>query len=348
MRLYRRWIARRVVGIAAVLALLAACGQAAQPVQPVVPGAPLAIPLSGAIAQAPGRLLFDRTDSWWTFEPSTQKKAEVYAFPEQSFPSTPALSPDGTMVAFSVFSFGKGPEDPAYGTDLYLMRADGSDAQVFLAHEAAAETLTEPAWSADGSMIYFTRRSPQGDYRIERIGLDKSERKVIVDAAQTPTLSADGQYLAYISFADASRNTGLVIATPEGGNPQFVLKDKGFLAVGTPRFAPTGNQMVFVAVPENAPSPAAQQSSRAGLFDWALPRTARAHGVPWDLWLINADGSGLRQLTEIQEDYPVPTWSPDAAWIGFKGEMGLYVMDMAEGKVRRVSDDLSASIAWLP
>ena len=345
MRLYRRWIAGRVAGIAAVLALLAACGQ---PAQPVVPGAPVAIPLSGAIAQAPGKLLFDRTDAWWTFEPSTQQKAEVLGFPEQSFPSTPALSPDGTLVAFSVFSFGKGPEDPAYGTDLYLMQADGSEPQVFLAHEAAAETLTDPAWSADGSMIYFTRRSPQGDYRIERIGLDKSGRKVIVDAAQTPTLSADGQYLAYISFADSSQNTGLVIDTPEGGNPRFVLKDQGFLSVGTPRFAPVGNQMVFVGVPQNAPSPVAQQSRRPGLFDWARPRTARAHGIPWDLWLINGDGSELRQLTEIQEDYPIPTWSPDGAWIGFKGEMGLYVVDMAERKVRRVSDDLSASIAWLP
>lgn len=345
MTLDRRWIAGRIVGIAAVLVLLAACGQ---PAQPVVPGAPVAIPLSGPIKQASGKLLFDRTDTWWTYEPGTQQKVEVYAFPEQSFPSTPALSPDGMLVAFSVFSFGKGPEDPAYGTDLYLMKSDGSDPQIFLAHAGAAETLTDPAWSADGSMIYFTRRSPQGDYRIERIGLDKSDRKVIVDAAQNPTLSADGQYLAYISFGDASQNTALVVDTPEGGNPQFVLKDKGFLSVGTPRFAPTGNQMVFVGVPQNAPSPAAQQSRRPGLFDWARPRTARAHGIPWDLWLINADGSGLRQLTEIQEDYPIPTWSPDGAWIGFKGEMGLYVVDLAEGKVRRVSEDLSASIAWLP
>lgn len=345
MRLHRRLTSRRVAGIATVFALLAACAQPGQPAQPAVPGAPLALPLSGAIEQAPGKLLFDRTDTWWTYEPSTQQKQEVYSFPEQSFPSTPAVSPDGSRVAFSVFTFGKGPEDPAYGTDLYLMKADGTDPQIFLAHEAAAETFTDPAWSADGSMIYFTRRSPGGEYSIERIRLDTSERKVVVESAQYPTLSADGQYLAYVSLGEPSQGAQLVVAGVEGANPRPVLKDLGFLSVGMPRFGPTGSQMVFAGVPQNAPSPAAQQ--RPGLFDWARTRVARAHGVPWDLWLINADGSGLRQLTNIQEDFPIATWSPDGGWIGFKGEMGLYVVDVAEGKVRRVTDDLSASIAWL-
>ncbi|HEY0605592.1 MAG TPA: hypothetical protein VGD58_21900 [Herpetosiphonaceae bacterium] len=347
MNLYRRWTSKRLVGIAAVFVLLAACSQPQQAAQPAASGAPIALPLSGAVKEAPGKLLFDRTDAWWTYEPGTEQKQEVFGFPEQSFPSTPALSPDGTMVAFSVFSFGKGPDDPAYGTDLYLMKADGSDPQVFLAHEAAAETLTDPAWSHDGRMLYFTRRSPQGDYRIERIGLDKSDRQVIVESAQSPTLSADGQYLAYINFGDPSQSSQLVIANPEGGSARPLLKDLGFLSVGVPRFAPSGNQMVFAAVPENAPSPSAQ-AQRPGLFDWARPRAARAHGVPWDLWLINPDGSGLRQLTHLQEDYPIPSWSPDGAWIGFKGELGLYVVDLAEGKVRRVAEDTSASIAWLP
>lgn len=346
MRLHPRWTSR--LGIAAAFVLLAACGQPQPAAQPSVPGAPIALPLSGALEQAPGKLLFDRTDAWWTYEPGTQQKQELLSFPEQSFPSTPAVSPDGTLVAFSVFSFGKGPDDPAYGTDLYLMQPDGSDPQIFLAHAAAAETLTEPAWSADGSMIYFTHRSPQGDYRIERIGLDKSERQVIVESAQTPTLSADGQYLAYIKFGDAAQGSQLVVANPEGGNARPLLQDLDFLSVGGPRFAPSGNQMVFAGVPANAPSPAAQQSRRPGLFDWARPRTARAHGVPWDLWLINPDGSGLRQITHLQEDYPIPSWSPDGAWIGFKGELGLYVVDVAGDKVHRVAEDMSASIAWLP
>lgn len=348
MKLHRRWTSRRLIGMAAVFVLLAACGQPQQAALPGVSGAPVSLPLSGAVKEAQGKLLFDRTDAWWTYEPSTEQKQEVYTFPEQSYPSAPAVSPDKAMVAFSVFNLTKDQEDPAYGTDLYLMKSDASDPQIFLAHEAAAETLTDPAWSADGSMIYFTRRSPQGDYRIERIGLDKSDRKVIVESAQNPTLSADGQYLAYISLGDPAQGSQLVVADPEGGNARPILKDQGFLSVGVPRFAPSGNQLVFAGVPQNAPSPSAQQSQRPGLFDWARPRTARAHGVPWDLWLINPDGSGLRQLTHLQEDFPIPSWSPDGAWIGFKGELGLYVVDVAGGKVRRVAEDMSASIAWLP
>lgn len=344
MRQDRRWISRPITGIGIVFVLLAACGQ---PQKSALPGAPLALPLSGAIKQAPGKLLFDRSNTWWTYEPSTQKKQEVYSFPEQSFPSAPSVSPDGTQVAFSVFSFGKGPEDPAYGTDLYLMKADGTDPRVFLAHQGAADTLTDPAWSSDGSMIYFTRRSPSGDYRIERIRLDGSERKVIVDGAQNPTLSADGQHLAYITFGGSSQPTQLVVAGTEGGNARVIFKNEEFQSIAMPRFAPTGNTLVFAGVPSSPPSPSAQHAPGVGLLDWARPRTALAHGVPWDLWLISADGSDLRQLTKIQEDFPIPTWSPDGAWIGFKGEMGLYVVDVAGGQVRRVADDTSASIAWV-
>jgi Tol biopolymer transport system component len=344
VRWYRGSAWQRAMGIVVVLVLLAACGQA-QPAQ--LAGAPLAMPLSGAVKQAPGRLLFDRSGSWWTYEPSTQQKQEIHSFPEQSFPATPAVAPDGKTVAFSVFSFGKGPSDPAYGTDLYLMNADGTEPRVLLAHKEPAETLTDPAWSADGGTIYFTRRSPQGDYRIERVRLDGSERQVVVEAAQNPTLSADGQHLAYISFTSVSQPTQLIVAGIDGGNPRLVLKDLGFQSVTAPRFAPTGNRLVFAGVPANAASPSAKRSWRFDPLAWARPRTALAHGVPWDLWMINADGSELRQLTKIQEDFPIPTWSPDGAWIGFKGEMGLYIVDVAGGQVRRVSDDLAASIAWL-
>jgi Tol biopolymer transport system component len=344
VRRYGGSVCRRVAGIVIGLALLAACGQVPQP---QMPGMPIAMPLSGAIKQAPGKLLFDRTGAWWTYEPSTQRKQEVYSFPEQSFPASPAVAPDGKTVVFSVFSFGKGPEDPSYGTDLYLINADGTEPRVLLAHKDPAETFTDPAWSADGKMIYFTRRSPNGEYRIERVRLDGSERQVVVESAQNPTLSADGQYLAYISFGNSSQTTQLIIAGVDGGNPRLVLKDFGFQSVSSPRFAPTGNRLVFAAVPLNPASPSASALSGFDPLAWVRPRTALAHGVPWDLWLINADGSELRQLTMIQEDFPIPTWSPDGAWIAFKGEMGLYVVDVAGGQVRRVSDDIAAGIAWI-
>ena len=335
----------RIVGMIVLLGLVAACGGQ---LPPPAPGAPASLPLSGPIAEAPGKILFDRPGAWWTFEPSTREAQEMTTFPKQIFPSTPAVSRDGQLVAFSVFTYGKGPDDPAYGTDLYLMKPDGTEQRKLLTHAAPGETLTEPAWSSDGSMIYFTQRSPTGDYRIERVRLDGSERAVVVEQAQSPTLSADGQQLVYMSLSDPAQLMKLMVARPDGSNPQPLLPAQTFQTLAAPRFGPTGNQIVFSAVPSNAPTPS--QSSRES-FDplgWLRPRVAKAHGVPWDLWLVNADGSNLRQLTQLKEDNPVATWSPDGAWIGFKGEMGLYIVDVDGKQVRRVAEETSASLAWLP
>lgn len=331
-----------------LLGLLTACGGQPAPLVPSpMPGAPESLPLSGPIAEAPGKLLFDRPGAWWAFEPSTQETEEVSTFPEQVFPSTPAVSPDGQLVAFSVFTYGKGPDDPAYGTDLYLMKPDGTEQRKLLTHAAPGETLTEPAWSSDGSTIFFTQRNPVGDYRIERVRLDGSERSVVIEQAQTPTLSADGQHLVYMSLSDPAQWMKLMVAQPDGSNPQPLLPDQTFQALAGPRFAPTGNQLVFSAVPKNAPTPSGASRDPFDLLGWLRPRTAHAHGVPWDLWMVNADGSNLRQLTQLKEDNPIATWSPDGAWIGFKGEMGLYIMDADGKQVRRISDEISASLAWL-
>ncbi len=328
-----------------LLLVLVACGQ---PEVVVTPGAPKALPLSGPIKDASGKLLFDRTGAWWTFEPSTQQAQEVTTFPEQTFPSTPAVSPDGQTVVFSVFTYGKGPDDPAYGTDLFLMKPDGSQQRSLVTHAAPGETLTEPAWSSDGSMIYFTRRSSTGEYRIERVRADGSERSVVVETAQHPTLSADGKHLAYITLGDPMHMTKLMIAQPDGSNPQPLLGEQSFQMIAVPRFSPKDNHLVFAAVPQSSAASQKQRYAWASLFDWARPRVASAHGVPWDLWVVRADGSDLRQLTHLQEDSPIPTWSPDGAWIAFKGEMGLYIVDLAGKQVQRVAEDTAASIAWLP
>ncbi|HEX6289764.1 MAG TPA: hypothetical protein VFZ66_11265 [Herpetosiphonaceae bacterium] len=343
----RRATMRRASLLMALLTLLAACGQTQPPASEA--GGPVALPLSGAVAEAPGKLLFDSTGTWTTLELSSQQRKEIASFAERVVPSTPAVAPDGQTVAFSVFTFGKGPDDPAYGTDLYLMQADGSEQQTLLAHAAPAETLTQPAWSADGKTLYFTFRKPSGEQQIERMSRDGSERSAVVKQGESPTLSADGQHLVYIGPDPKHNVPVLLIAGADGSNPRPLLHDWAFQAIAAPRFAPRGNQIVFAAVPNPTPSPTGAQPQREdSLLDGLRPRTARAHGIPWDLWIVNADGSGLQQLTKLAEDSPMPAWSPDGAWIGFKGEMGLYIVDLAGKQVRRVAEDKAVSIAWLP
>jgi Tol biopolymer transport system component len=70
--------------------------------------------------------------------------------------------------------------------------------------------------------------------------------------------------------------------------------------------------------------------------------------VPWELWVVNADGTGLRRLTDIREDNPFPAWSPDGRWIALKGEIGLYLIDADGKQTRRLAQELaSEGLSWL-
>ena len=72
----------------------------------------------------------------------------------------------------------------------------------------------------------------------------------------------------------------------------------------------------------------------------------------WDIYLINPDGSGLRNLTNSAEEDFYPAWSPDHQRIAFFSESepeGIYVM-MADGTDRRLVaavDDVE-HITWSP
>lgn len=79
-----------------------------------------------------------------------------------------------------------------------------------------------------------------------------------------------------------------------------------------PEYSPDGRHIVF-------------QSNRSG---------------NWQLWLMNADGSGLRQLTTSRANDRQPSWSPDGARIVFSSDRGvqpgperrrLYMLDVSPG-----------------
>lgn len=64
--------------------------------------------------------------------------------------SVPAFSPDGTWIAF-----GRTPANTAAGRQLWLMRADGSEARALTADPAV--TYGPPGWSADGRSLLYQR-----------------------------------------------------------------------------------------------------------------------------------------------------------------------------------------------
>ena len=73
-----------------------------------------------------------------------------------------------------------------------------------------------------------------------------------------------------------------------------------------------------------------------------------------DIFVMNADGTGLRQLTHDSGDNYAPTWSPDANSIAFVstrcGSHEIYVMNADGTGVVQLTDDPEDDFdpAWSP
>jgi Tol biopolymer transport system component len=62
----------------------------------------------------------------------------------------------------------------------------------------------------------------------------------------------------------------------------------------------------------------------------------RTSGGGYDLYVMNADGAGQTRLTRIAENGP-PDWSPDGRRIAFQGRRGIYVVNADGSGLRRLA-----------
>jgi Tol biopolymer transport system component len=302
------------------------------------------VPRSGPVAGVPGRWLYvtytaDGRSLLRTIEPSTKRLKDLVVFPVGSYAGGPAAAPDGRRVAYSVFRTGAPGGDPG-GADLFVMDADGSHARMVLAHDRPGVSLGQPAWTPDGRALLFVRASPDGRVRIDRVPAAGGASQVVVTDADSPTAASPGR-LAFLRIDPISNAPSLWIAAADGRFARPLVNQPAFLAMASPRFSPDGRRIAFSAArdPGQAP-PRRSEHRRRGSVAWA-------HGLPMDIWVVNVDGSGLRQLTELGEDDPVPAWSTDARWVAFSGAFGLYLLEPASRDVRLVHDDVSSGLTWL-
>jgi TolB protein len=70
----------------------------------------------------------------------------------------------------------------------------------------------------------------------------------------------------------------------------------------------------------------------------------------FDIYAMNADGTGTRRLTSTKEHDNHPTWSPDGKEIAFSRGEDIYVMNADGSAVHRISDPPveEAEPAWSP
>jgi Tol biopolymer transport system component len=294
-----------------------------------------------------GRLLYANGTQLRTYEISTGTITPVATFPPNVAADGAVISPDQSLIAFAMYRADSDAANATGGVDLMLMDADGSNQRVVLAHSQPDEWLSEPAWAPDSRSLFFTLRSPTAAPRIERVNIDGTQRSVVAPQGRSPSVSASGSHVAFLMEDQASGLEVLAVATTAGGDIRQLFAGGTYQILAAPRFAPDGQRIAFAGVTE-IPDQQARAPYMPDLLAWLRPRTAAAHGIPWDIWVINVDGSGRERLTDLQEDSPMAAWSPDGGHLAIKGELGLYLLEMSSRKVLRMAQELAGDgIDWI-
>lgn len=186
----------------------------------------------------------------------------------------PVWSPDGSQIAFA--------SDRNGNWEIYAMKVDGSDVNR-LTNNSVEDWA--PAWSPDGSSIAFSSQAdiwlmkPDGS---NPINLTNSPA-----ADDLPAWSPDGTRLAFTS-ENQSGNWEIYIldiktALQEPGNLALIKLTNNPAEDSQPVWSPDGAGLAF-------------KSSRDGNYE---------------IYAVNADGSGLTRLTDNPGGDGFPTWRSD-------------------------------------
>ena len=124
-----------------------------------------------------------------------------------------------------------------------------------------------------------------------------------------------GDYAIYVLNADGSAQTRLT-ENAAGGSSNGV-----FFQVEAD-WSPDGRRIIFAS---------------------------RRHGS-FDIYVMNADGTGTRRLTATSDDDDNPTWSPDGRRLAFNRAGDIYVMSADGTGMRRVTVDMDPQTdpSWSP
>ena len=205
--------------------------------------------------------------------------------PATTTTTTTPISPEG-LIAFET------------DWDTYVMNPDGSGVRRL----TDSPTSVSPSWSGDGTKIAY-RTFSEGIYVMDADGSNKT--LVLTDTrASHPDLSPDGTQIVFDSGRDDARSDTVSCDK----KPSILCPDRLFLLT-----IATGEIQQLTFDPEEVLDPICDTSAKDWMADWSpdgrqLVFTGQCFGE-WDLFIINADGTGLHSFSNNPNHA-----DHDAAW----------------------------------
>lgn len=218
--------------------------------------------------------------------------------------------------------------DRSSSARLYIMNSDGTGLRLLEsgdpldehADTTAAYAAASPQWSPDGRQIVFytywgSEKGQTDGQDIVIINADGTNRKRLTTNGYNtdPAWSPDGSQIVFRALKD--QNWGLYLLDVQTGSISLLI-DTPFMD-RAPHWSPDGKKILF--------------SSGYG--------SNRESGE--DIYMVNADGSGLQQLTNRAGEESLAEWSPDGQSIIFNAETDsttqLFIMRADGGEQRQLT-----------
>jgi Tol biopolymer transport system component len=246
----------------------------------------------------------------------------------------PAWSPDGRRLAFKTAQFGS--------NQLAVINADGSGETLLTRTFRFSEG--QPAWSPDATKLLY-RRTPENplvqnaDIWTLDVAGSAADPTLPVTAPvllrtgdeRYPSYSPDGTQVVFrgdLDLAEPSGDEEIYVMDADGTNVRQLTSNRDFDSA--PSWSPDGTEIAF-------------EKAAGGTFVPGVPAEPGKEAEEKDIYVMRADGTDVRRLTDSPGLDEGPVWSPDGTQIGFSsdrdGQQEIYVMDADGSNPRRLTDN---------